>query len=52
MKGQSVIEFVLLMLVVVGLSLGMLALVNGEIAKLWTAMVNQVIGPFDQVTVP
>ncbi len=42
-KGQSFIEFVLLMLIVVGLSYGYMKIVNGNLAKRWEKMVNVVI---------
>ncbi|MFZ4712882.1 MAG: hypothetical protein ACOYL6_04175 [Bacteriovoracaceae bacterium] len=42
-EGQSFIEFVLLMLMVIGLSFGYMKIVNGSLAKRWTQMVNVVV---------
>lgn len=50
-KGQVFIEFMLLLVALVSLSFLTLALVNGEIAKLWELMVNMVVGPEAQVRV-
>ena len=42
-KGQSFIEFVLLMLMVIGLSYGYMRIVNGNLGKKWSSMVTVII---------
>jgi hypothetical protein len=42
-KGQSFIEFVLLMLMVIGLSYGYMKIVNGNLGKKWSSMVTVIV---------
>ena len=42
-KGQSFIEFVLLMLMVIGLSYGYMRIVNGNLGKKWSSMVTVIV---------
>lgn len=42
-KGQSFVEFILLMLVIIGISYGYVSLVHSNLATTWEKMVNVVI---------
>lgn len=42
-KGQSFVEFMLLLLVMISLSFIYLKIVNTNVSKIWTLMVNTVI---------
>ncbi len=42
-SGQTLIEFILLMLMVVFLSFGYMKIVNGNLAKRWEKLVNIVV---------
>lgn len=45
--GQSFIEFILLLVMLVGISFGLLAGINGGIAKRWKAIVTIIVTPTD-----
>lgn len=42
-SGQTLIEFILLMLMVIFLSFGYMKIVNGNLAKRWEKLVNIVV---------
>ncbi len=42
-SGQTLIEFILLMLMVIFLSFGYMKIVNGNLAKRWERLVNIVV---------
>ena len=42
-KGQSLVEFVLLLSVIMLLSLGFLKVVNGNVSKYWLAMAKVLV---------
>ncbi|MFT6068714.1 MAG: hypothetical protein ACJAT2_003405 [Bacteriovoracaceae bacterium] len=46
-KGQSFIEFVLLLVMLIGISYGLLAGINGNVAKRWKALVSIIVKPTD-----
>jgi hypothetical protein len=46
-KGQSFIEFVLLLVMLIGISYGLLAGINGNVAKRWKALVSIIAKPTD-----
>lgn len=46
-KGQSFIEFVLLLVMLIGISYGLLAGINGNVAKRWKALVTIIAKPTD-----
>ena len=51
-SGQTLVEFMLLFALILGLSLGLLKLVNGHIGKRWTALGNKIIGPSSRPSRP
>lgn len=42
-KGQSFVEFILLMLMIIMISFNFMKIVNTNLGKTWTAMVNVVV---------
>ena len=46
-KGQSFVEFILLMLMVIMLSYGFMRVVNTNLGKTWVKMVNMIIKDTD-----
>jgi hypothetical protein len=42
-SGQSLVEFLLLLTVIMGLSLGTLKIINGNIANYWESFANLII---------
>ena len=50
--GQTLIEFILLLSLTLGLSFGLLKLVNTHIGKRWTALGNKIIGPSSRPASP
>lgn len=44
-NGQTFIEFLLLLLMLIGLSYGLLAGVNGGVAKRWEALITVIAKP-------
>ncbi|MCY4643104.1 MAG: hypothetical protein OXB88_00640 [Bacteriovoracales bacterium] len=47
-QGQALLEFILLFALIIGLSFGLLVLVNGHLATRWTAIANKIVGPAAQ----
>ena len=50
--GQTLMEFILLLSLTLGLSLALLKLVNTHIGKRWTALGNKIIGPSSRPSNP
>ncbi|MBP9674682.1 MAG: hypothetical protein KBD63_06260 [Bacteriovoracaceae bacterium] len=48
-RGQSFLEFVLLLLALMSISLFTMYAINGQIGTLWEYMVNLIVGPDAQV---
>lgn len=46
-KGQTFIEFILLLVMLIGISYGLLAGVNGGVASRWKALVTIIAQPTD-----
>lgn len=49
-KGQSFVEFLFLLLIMIGISYGMIASFNGRTGQRWTEIVNIVAS--DNITAP
>ena len=45
--GQTFIEFVLLLVVMIGISYGLLGGINGNVAKRWKSLVTTIVKPTD-----
>lgn len=46
-KGQTFIEFILLLVMLIGISYGLLATVNGNVASRWKTLVTLIVNPTD-----
>ena len=44
-KGQTFLEFILIMLLLIGLSFGLIAGLNGAVGARWTALVKIISNP-------
>jgi len=46
-KGQTFLEFILLLLVILSMSMVMMKGINGSIGDRWVALVKKIAGPTD-----
>lgn len=46
-SGQTFIEFILLLVMLIGISYGLLAGVNGNVASRWKTLVTVIVQPTD-----
>lgn len=46
-SGQSFIEFILLLVMLIGISYGLMAGINGNIANRWKSVVTIIVQPTD-----
>ncbi len=44
-QGQTFIEFVLLLVMLIGISYGLLSGINGNVAKRWKTLVTVIVNP-------